>query len=104
MASETVSGIARPKRPPPWHDPVVRGVVFQILFVAAVWYTRYISFGSIAGAAMFPLGVWMIEHPPAPVLVASIAGGLFIIWRHWSNMERLMAGRENVFTFSKKPS
>ena len=73
-----------------------------ILFVAAVWYTRHISFGSIAGAAMFPLGVWMIEHPPPPVLLASIVGGVFVIWRHWSNIERLMAGTENVFTFSKK--
>ena len=35
MASETARAL-KPKRPPPWHDPVVRGILFQILFVAAV--------------------------------------------------------------------
>lgn len=75
-----------------------------VLFIAAVWYTRYISFGSIAGAALFPLGVWLIEHPAVPVLAASIVGGFFIIWRHQSNWLRLRAGTENVFTFGKRPA
>ncbi len=75
-----------------------------IVFIAAVWYSRHISFGSIAGAALFPFGVWMIEHPPHPVLIASIGCGGFVIWRHWSNVQRLRAGTENVFTFSKKSS
>jgi general L-amino acid transport system permease protein len=35
--ADRIAGEAlRPKRPPPWHDPVVRGVVIQVLFVAAV--------------------------------------------------------------------
>ncbi len=75
-----------------------------IVFIAAVWYSRHISFGSIAGAALFPFGVWMIEHPPLPVLIAAITCGGFVIWRHWSNVQRLRAGTENVFTFSKKSS
>ncbi len=75
-----------------------------IVFIAAVWYSRHISFGSIAGAALFPFGVWMIEHPPLPVLIAAITCGGFVIWRHRSNVQRLRAGTENVFTFSKKSS
>lgn len=75
-----------------------------IVFIAAVWYSRHISFGSIAGAALFPFGVWMIEHPPLPVLIAAITCGGFVIWRHHSNVQRLRAGTENVFTFSKKSS
>ncbi len=75
-----------------------------IVFIAAVWYSRHISFGSIAGAALFPFGVWMIEHPPLPVLIAAIVCGGVVIWRHRSNVQRLRAGTENVFTFSKKSS
>ncbi|MBI3684760.1 MAG: glycerol-3-phosphate 1-O-acyltransferase PlsY [Acidobacteria bacterium] len=70
-----------------------------IVFVVTVWRTRFISLGSILGAATFPLAVFLIEHPPAAVLAASIAGGAFIIWRHKSNIERLRAGKENVFRF-----
>ena len=28
--------IRRPARPSPWRDPAIRGIVFQVLFVAAV--------------------------------------------------------------------
>ena len=27
---------SRPRRPPPWHDPAVRGVLIQVVFVAAI--------------------------------------------------------------------
>ena len=73
-----------------------------IVFVLAVWRTRFISFGSILGAALFPFAVWLIDHAPMPVILATIVCGAFIIWRHRSNLERLAAGTENVFTFSKK--
>ena len=36
MARVAAVGPVRPKRPPPWNDPRVRAIVFQILFVAAV--------------------------------------------------------------------
>ena len=40
-----------------------------------------IHLGRIRGvAAMFPLGVWMILHPPAPVLIASLIAGAFIVY------------------------
>ena len=58
--------------------------------------------GSVAGAGLFPLAVWMIDHPATPLLLAALAGGGFIIWRHSANIERLRAGTENVFTFARK--
>ena len=36
MASEAGSAIPRPTRPPFWRDPAVRGVFYQVLFVAVV--------------------------------------------------------------------
>jgi acyl phosphate:glycerol-3-phosphate acyltransferase len=75
-----------------------------IVFVGVVAWTRHISMGSIVGAATFPLAVWLLMHPPLPVVGAALIGGAFIIWRHRGNIERLRAGTENVFSFgSKRP-
>lgn len=73
-----------------------------VLFVIVVAATRAISAGSIMAAGTFPLGVWLILHPPAPVLIASIIAGAFIVHRHKSNMERLRAGSENQFRWFKR--
>jgi len=73
-----------------------------LVFVAVVWAKRHISLGSIVAAGLFPLGVWLIEHPSWPVLLAATVSGGFIVYRHKSNIERLRAGTESVFTFSKK--
>jgi len=73
-----------------------------LLFVITVAATKAISAGSILAAGTFPLGVWLILHPAAPVMVASIVAGAFIVYRHKSNMERLHAGTENRFRWSKK--
>jgi acyl phosphate:glycerol-3-phosphate acyltransferase len=73
-----------------------------VLFVITVAATRAISAGSIIAAGTFPLGVWLISHPAAPVLMASFIAGAFVIYRHKSNIERLRAGTENRFTWNKK--
>lgn len=70
-----------------------------IVFVIAVAATRHISAGSILAAATFPLGVWIILHPPEPVLVAALIAAGFIVYRHKSNVERLRAGTESVFAW-----
>jgi glycerol-3-phosphate acyltransferase PlsY len=70
-----------------------------VIFIMVVAATRYISLGSIIGAGLFPLAVWLILHPPLPVVLAALAGGAFIIWRHKGNIARLRAGTENVFRF-----
>jgi acyl phosphate:glycerol-3-phosphate acyltransferase len=78
--------------------PLAIGAV-MVVFVVVVARTRFISLGSIAGAATFPLAVHLILHPPWPVLAASIAGGALIVWRHRTNIGRLRAGTESVFRF-----
>jgi glycerol-3-phosphate acyltransferase PlsY len=69
-----------------------------ILFVVTVAVTRYISLGSILGAICFPLAVFLISHPPAVVLAAAFVCSWFIVFRHRSNIERIRAGNENVFS------
>jgi len=69
-----------------------------VVFAVMVAATRHISVGSIVGAGTFPLAVWLISHPPLPVLLAAIVSGAFIVYRHQENMQRLRAGTENVFS------
>lgn len=73
-------------------------LVVAILFVAIVALWRYISMGSILGATLFPIFFWIIDRPPAVLLVTSIFCGGLIIFRHKANIDRLIRGRENVFS------
>ncbi len=72
------------------------------IFVVIVAQTRQISMGSIVGAATFPLAVWLVQKGPLPVLLASVAGGAFIIYKHSNNMKRIRAGTENRFSFGAR--
>ena len=74
-------------------------MAFEILvFVGVVAWTRHISLGSIVGAATLPLAAWLVEQSPVIVVITAAIGGLFIIYKHRSNIQRLRAGTENVFT------
>jgi glycerol-3-phosphate acyltransferase PlsY len=73
-----------------------------LVFVIVVAATRHISAGSIVAAAMFPLGVWMILHPPAAEVAAAVIAGGFIVIRHAANIRRLRAGSESVFSWKKR--
>jgi glycerol-3-phosphate acyltransferase PlsY len=78
--------------------PVPLGAAL-VVFVIVVAATRHISMGSVAAAGSLPLGVWMIEHPPGVVLLASVVAAAFIIYRHKANIGRIRAGNEHVFKF-----
>jgi glycerol-3-phosphate acyltransferase PlsY len=65
-----------------------------VVFAATVWRTRYVSLGSILGAALAPVAVWMIDHPSNWIVGAALVGA-FIIWRHRGDIGGLRAGTEN---------
>jgi glycerol-3-phosphate acyltransferase PlsY len=81
--------------------PVPLGAAL-VVFVIVVAVTRHISMGSVVAAGSLPLGVWMVEHPPRVVLVASAVAAGFIIYRHRANIGRVRAGNEHVFKFGGK--
>lgn len=72
-----------------------------VVFLAVVAGTRHVSAGSVLAAGTFPLGVWLILHPAADVLLASVIAGGFIVYRHRSNIERIRAGTEDVFRWNR---
>jgi glycerol-3-phosphate acyltransferase PlsY len=70
----------------------------MLVFIVAVALTRFISLGSILAAGLFPLAVWLIAHPPFPVIFASLFAGAFIVYRHRENIQRLRDGNERVLS------
>jgi glycerol-3-phosphate acyltransferase PlsY len=76
--------------------PMIAALLVFVIVVAA---TRQISMGSIIAAGSLPLATWLIEHPPVPVILATLAAALFLIYRHRANIERIRAGTENIFRF-----
>jgi glycerol-3-phosphate acyltransferase PlsY len=76
--------------------------VCALIFVATVAYSRYISLGSILSAGVFPFVVAMFAYPEWPVIAAALLSSTLVIWRHRSNIERLRAGKENLFHFGGK--
>jgi len=67
-----------------------------IVFGIAVATTRYISLGSVLAAMSAPLLVLMLNEPQ-PIFLSTLFIATLIIWRHRSNIKRLMDGSENRF-------
>jgi acyl phosphate:glycerol-3-phosphate acyltransferase len=77
--------------------PAALGVALAV-WIVVVYSTGYVSLGSIAGAAIFPVAVLLLDPPSAPpVLWLDIAVAAAIIWLHRGNIKRLLNGTENRF-------
>jgi glycerol-3-phosphate acyltransferase PlsY len=72
----------------PW---VALAVVTLWLAVAILF--RYASLAGICAAAAAPLLAWLLGYPAA-VTLATLVMGAALVWRHRSNIERLLAGTE----------
>jgi glycerol-3-phosphate acyltransferase PlsY len=73
------------------------------LFALVVLIAHYISLGSILAAAAFPFLVYLIyrDHFPPAAYAMIAASSLLIIWKHRTNIQRLLAGTENRFPANK---
>ena len=88
--------------------PATVGIAFAI-FAATFAYSNYISLGSCVAATALAVMVWVpfLDHagyrdPPLCILVTLIAA--FIVWKHRSNIGRLVRGEENKIYLFKKGS
>jgi len=77
-------------------------IAVLVVFAAMTARTRHISLGSIIAAGTFPLAVWLIDRPPATVMVCAALSGALIVYRHRENIARLHAGTESVFSFGSR--
>lgn len=72
--------------------PKVTAVIF-VIWAVIVYFTRYVSLGSIVGAALLPVFVWVTGEKVEYFYFAVLAS-LFVIVRHRPNIERLLRGEE----------
>jgi acyl phosphate:glycerol-3-phosphate acyltransferase len=72
-----------------------------VVFVSIVFFTRYVSLGSMTAAVLIPLFVWLQNlfiKPVAdlrPLLTAAAVGALLILFAHRGNIGRLASGTES---------
>jgi acyl phosphate:glycerol-3-phosphate acyltransferase len=63
------------------------------VFAIVVGISRIVSLSSMSGAVAVPIFMALLHQPLAYILFG-VAGGLYVIFRHRSNIERLFAGTE----------
>jgi len=71
------------------------------IWIVVFWLTRYVSLASITAAVILPIVILVIgSHDPhngKPLVYSSICVAAVVIWRHRSNLSRLMRGTEPRF-------
>jgi len=72
--------------------PVATAIAVAVFGVVAL-ITRYVSLGSVAGIALVP-PLAFVTGEPLPFVVAALVVAALIIFRHRSNLARLLAGTE----------
>ncbi len=63
------------------------------VFAVCLAVSRIVSLSSIAGAVAV-MGLMFLWQQPLPYGLFAIAGSLYVIWRHRTNIQRLLAGTE----------
>jgi acyl phosphate:glycerol-3-phosphate acyltransferase len=76
--------------------PAAVGVCF-VTWALLVWLTGYVSLGSIAGALVLPVAMWLVQPDRRELVLPSVALALLVIFLHRSNIRRLLDGTENRF-------
>lgn len=81
-------------------------LICLIIGIALIAFTGYVSLASITGSALLPILVFAFspaESRPWPVIALSVVLGVFVIYKHRENINRLMSGTENKIIGAKKP-
>lgn len=63
------------------------------VFIVFLAITRIVSLSSII-AAISVSGLMFFTGQPLPYEIFAVTGSMYVIWRHRSNIERLLAGKE----------
>ena len=74
-----------------------------VLFLVIAVAFRYVSLGSVAVAAAFPLLAWALrEYSDSRQLILIALVSLLVIWKHRQNIGRLATGTESKFGASSE--
>ena len=71
------------------------------VWIIVFWLTRYVSLASITAAVVLPIVILLLrshdQNNAKPLVYASACVAAVVIWRHRSNLLRLMRGTEPRF-------
>jgi acyl phosphate:glycerol-3-phosphate acyltransferase len=80
----------------------IAALVGVAIWILTFWLTRYVSVASITAAAALPLIIlvttWLDRTAGKLLFYSSVCLAAVVIWRHRSNLSRLMRGTEPRFT------
>ena len=72
------------------------------IWIIVFWLTRYVSLASIVAAVALPIVILVVrshdQNNGKPLVYSSACVAVVIIWRHRSNLSRLIQGTEPRFT------
>jgi glycerol-3-phosphate acyltransferase PlsY len=72
------------------------------IWIIVFWLTRYVSLASITAAVVLPIVILVVssqdQNNRKPLVYSSACVAAVVIWRHRSNLSRLMRGTEPRFT------
>lgn len=75
-------------------------------FAIVVYFTRYVSLSSITGAIIMPLMTLILPAKEGvdktTLVILSFIIGAFVIYKHKTNISRLLNGTESKIVFGKK--
>jgi len=78
-------------------------VIVTCVFALVVYFTRYVSLGSIIAALSVPL-LMLLFHETLPVLIFGLVASSFVVIRHRANIGRLLNGTELKISWGKESS
>ena len=71
------------------------------IWVIVFWMTRYVSLASVIAAIVLPLVILVVsrhdQNKVGPLVFSSACVAIIVVWRHRSNLSRLMRGTEPRF-------
>ena len=70
-------------------------IVAMLTFILFIFLSHRVSAGSLSGAAVLPVAVWLTSHS-IPLTACALITAIFIFFRHTDNIRRLLSGTEPV--------
>ena len=72
------------------------------IWITVFWLTRYVSLASLTAAVVLPIVILVVSSPDQnkrkPLVYSSVCVAAVVVWRHRSNLSRLIRGTEPRFT------
>lgn len=74
------------------------GLAALVTWIVVFAISRYSSLGAIVAAALSPVYAWFLLSAYKDYIITVAVMSIFLIWRHKTNIQKLLAGTESGFS------